>query len=447
MRNRLVSDYIYKKTGKRRTAKQVGSRIQQLRDSCAGKKLLELLRPSPQPQKSPRRSTSPIYSQDAPGNGPLSLRCDTNSQSDASSPTTPQKLSPASCDDQVAEGKSTETDLLNVIYIDIVPPDQNSLDLATDSSGTCHGSSYPLSDHALNVNYVQISQQPRHLRYIDPTVALISQTAINANSFFTVRVRDTVIFTEVTALVRVGPLNDGESDGPQLYRTTLVPGYWETISNSADPSQYIIEQKVHRNVSAASASPLFSAIYKFRFAQEPQAACSTQPYQQPSEISQNVADSSAHQYSHLPTDCFVFNMPPLFDSLEHLISFDEDDMLTDFGSLNVQQTTTWASDSPSAQSNSSIPLASGASSPYIAVSPAGSCLSATPSTSASLIPSPTLYPISNGSCLAHGPHSIQSTLPDKPDEPDFYLKPFYSPQDFLDNSTYVTDINYVLQSQ
>ena len=34
MRNRFISDYILEKTGKTRTAKQVGSRLQQLRDTC-----------------------------------------------------------------------------------------------------------------------------------------------------------------------------------------------------------------------------------------------------------------------------------------------------------------------------------------------------------------------------------------------------------------------------
>ena len=36
MRNKFISDYIFQVTGKRRTAKQVGSRLQQLRDSCGG---------------------------------------------------------------------------------------------------------------------------------------------------------------------------------------------------------------------------------------------------------------------------------------------------------------------------------------------------------------------------------------------------------------------------
>lgn len=37
-RNRFISDYIFHVTGKRRTAKQVGSRLQQLRDTCGGKR-------------------------------------------------------------------------------------------------------------------------------------------------------------------------------------------------------------------------------------------------------------------------------------------------------------------------------------------------------------------------------------------------------------------------
>jgi len=38
LRNKFISDWIYEKTGRRRTAKQVGSRLQQLRDTCHGGK-------------------------------------------------------------------------------------------------------------------------------------------------------------------------------------------------------------------------------------------------------------------------------------------------------------------------------------------------------------------------------------------------------------------------
>jgi hypothetical protein len=42
-RNRFISDYIYKTTGKRRNPKQVGSRIQQLRDTCDDPHIQQLL--------------------------------------------------------------------------------------------------------------------------------------------------------------------------------------------------------------------------------------------------------------------------------------------------------------------------------------------------------------------------------------------------------------------
>ena len=38
MRNKFISDYILQVTGKHRTPKQVGSRLQQLRDTCEGKR-------------------------------------------------------------------------------------------------------------------------------------------------------------------------------------------------------------------------------------------------------------------------------------------------------------------------------------------------------------------------------------------------------------------------
>jgi TEA/ATTS domain len=38
LRNRFISNYIFETTGKRRTPKQVGSRLQQLRDTCKGKR-------------------------------------------------------------------------------------------------------------------------------------------------------------------------------------------------------------------------------------------------------------------------------------------------------------------------------------------------------------------------------------------------------------------------
>ncbi|KAJ7618627.1 hypothetical protein FB45DRAFT_169771 [Roridomyces roridus] len=59
-RNRFISDYIFDKTGKRRTAKQVGSRLQQLRESCGEQKLLHQLSPFCRPEPPPSEASSSL---------------------------------------------------------------------------------------------------------------------------------------------------------------------------------------------------------------------------------------------------------------------------------------------------------------------------------------------------------------------------------------------------
>lgn len=88
MRNRFISDFIFSKTGKRRTAKQVGSRLQQLRDTCAGKRLLSLL--SPRHRGIGSSSSSRMYSSlrkcNTSSKGRLpTLSCDVSPDSDSSS--------------------------------------------------------------------------------------------------------------------------------------------------------------------------------------------------------------------------------------------------------------------------------------------------------------------------------------------------------------------------
>jgi hypothetical protein len=476
MRNRFISDYIYKKTGKKRTAKQVGSRIQQLRDTCGAKQgkqlvmlfvnhlltvplVLQLLRPFPN-QKASRRSSSPTSCQTKSRSSPLPLRCDTSAWSDTSSVKSPTELSPTSYDGESLARDSAAAAPLNVVYIDLIPPNSQ-----IDISGNWDALSCHLTDQSAAVHYVQISQQPRHLRSIDPTVTLVSKAPIDANSFFTVSIQDTVVFTEVTTLVLAGPLNDGDIDGPKLYRTTLVPGYWETISNCAgkfvgltpvsqalmllchpDPTQYTIEQKVYPGTGAASTPPLFSAVYKFRFAQNRKVASPSQPHQQPSKISQSIAVNGGHtmhQQSHLSSGCSASDIPPLFETFDTLISLDEDDILTEFETLKMQPAYPWNTNSPNAPSNCSLSSMSARSSPHISVSPASSCHSMTPPNGTSLMPSPTLYPVSGVHYLAPGLDTVQNILPDKA---ELYLESGFFPQDFFDSS-FTLDTTYNAPNQ
>ncbi|KAJ6616810.1 hypothetical protein B0H10DRAFT_2219147 [Mycena sp. CBHHK59/15] len=219
-RNRFISDYIFEKTGKRRSAKQVGSRLQQLRESCGAKKLLHLLSPFRQPAY-PESSAS----------------------SDSSAATSP--VSPHMNQRMFA---STSSVRHTVMYIDILPegaPDQ----------GRNHSEPPPRSNSG---DVLHASSHPRRLGTINPTVTFVSQQPIVAQSRFTVYSEDLILHAEVKPLVLLmDPVPQGSGF---LYSTTLVPEYWKIISGSPDPTRFTIVQEVVKDDNSAT---IFSATYKF----------------------------------------------------------------------------------------------------------------------------------------------------------------------------------------
>ncbi|KAH9485766.1 Conidiophore development regulator abaA [Psilocybe cubensis] len=277
MRNRFISDWIFEKTGKRRTAKQVGSRLQQLRDTCGGKRLLNLLSPNRRPCRTP--SLSPEF-QHKDGHlvyGPPSLRYESESCSDstASSPTTPteahatlQSLLYRGVEPRIEETPDT------IVYIDLLPfdapIDANGSDIdPLKSSWTSSPSQVAEERSWIERGYkvVRASQQPRHIRDIDPTITLLSQSTTSAHSYFTVYTDEGIAFSEMSVLQPVEPRSTAETS--HLYSTSLVPGFWSTIAQSSDASQYVIIQRVVQDPasSSASSSTIFSAMYKFNITQ------------------------------------------------------------------------------------------------------------------------------------------------------------------------------------
>lgn len=249
MRNRFISEYIFRKTGRRRTAKQVGSRLQQLRETCTGKRLMDLLSPCRRPV-----SSSLIRSQYGSQHGLSSLNCDSASSSgSASVPITPT--------DEVAsfgfpshEKQNNDNPGRHTYCIDILPDD-----------ATHRHSSAATSASAITDNARRISDEPRPIRAIDPTLAFVSRSPIAANSNFTVLVDGVVVFSETISLtlrdtphVEAAPGTDG-----LLYTTPLVPGYWRTISESSDPTKYTILQDIVETPHASGT--LYSAVFKFSY--------------------------------------------------------------------------------------------------------------------------------------------------------------------------------------
>ncbi|KAJ7710661.1 hypothetical protein B0H17DRAFT_1027517, partial [Mycena rosella] len=222
-RNRFISDYIFEKTGKRRSPKQVGSRLQQLREWSGGQNcmLLHLLSSFRQPA-SPESSSSG----DSPSTSPIS----------------------PSMDDRGFPGASSAQHA--VIYIDIIPED--SPDDMDPNSPTVWWSDAGDVLHA--------SDRPRRMRSIDPTVTFRSQSPVAAQSRFTVYFEDLILHTETASLTPV--INPAPHVSGFLYSTTLVPEYWKVISESPDPTRFIIHQEVIKDYTPAV---VFSATYRFSY--------------------------------------------------------------------------------------------------------------------------------------------------------------------------------------
>ncbi|XP_006461429.1 hypothetical protein AGABI2DRAFT_222207 [Agaricus bisporus var. bisporus H97] len=247
MRNRYISDYIYEKTGKRRTAKQVGSRLQQLRDTCGGRQLLKLLTPYRPQGRAPRPSPLSI-------SGSLS---DTDSNSDASAPPTPTEAHATlqSLLYRGVGGLGRDDEPRSIIYIDLLPNDA--------SHGPTPMQAPPVPSKP-GYTITRISQYPRHIHEIDPTVTLASRSSIIAKSHFTVHSRAGIVHSEVTEMTPANPNSEG-AEGEFLYSTKLAPAFWNELCRNQDPTQYTIIQKVTQEPHNSFAAPIFHTAYKFTF--------------------------------------------------------------------------------------------------------------------------------------------------------------------------------------
>ncbi|KAG1762335.1 hypothetical protein EDD22DRAFT_581650 [Suillus occidentalis] len=263
MRNRFISEYIYQHTGKYRSSKQIGSRLQQFRDTSEGRELIDsLTRSCYLPTRSEVGSTrtfSPhIHVFEGESLSPLhylsvdSSGSDYSSSSSTGSPTMPSSR------------RNNPSDSRTPVFIDILP---DPTPYSSSSSSRSRGpSSYKLQPS---------SNSPRRMRDIDPTVTFVSPSAVIGKSSYIVLLDGAPIHSEDTKLECVGPYFAGSSaDGPLLYGTPLVPKYWETLCKSPDPTVYTIIQDVYRapDLPASTGSSgrprpvlIFSAIYHFRY--------------------------------------------------------------------------------------------------------------------------------------------------------------------------------------
>ncbi|KAF9058679.1 hypothetical protein BDP27DRAFT_1343118 [Rhodocollybia butyracea] len=240
MRNRFISEHILRTTGEVRTAKQVGSRLQQLRDTCGGgRKLQKLLSPV-------LNSGTPVSNRSH-----YSLRRYGSRSSMHSSSSGPG--SPVSTD-EVDSPWNLASSSSNVFYIDILP-ESTSTSIVSDLDYT-----EPLEGGILSK-----AHGPRPIRAIKPCLAFTSNSdsSLNAISEFTVS-NGEVEYRDQSPL-SVDPTTPTPEGSVALYTCHLVPNFWEMICHSPDPTQFTIYHTVERGHSLDSEIPLFSATYKFRY--------------------------------------------------------------------------------------------------------------------------------------------------------------------------------------
>ncbi|TFK36637.1 TEA/ATTS domain family-domain-containing protein [Crucibulum laeve] len=248
MRNRFISDYIYESTGKRRTPKQVGSRLQQLRDTCKEEKILQLIS---------RRHPA-----------------DTDSGTSSGTPSEGRSTS-------LSPPPANEEHSRTVVYVDI----------ALEPSATAP--SYPVI-HFINNEITTpypVRLSPSHiisttsnvLRSFNSTVEFASPCALVLQSTFSVYrgASNVPIHTEVVPLKCCSsPL---QSAGWR-YSSELAPNFWDKLCTSKDLTKYTLLQNmtpIPTNRDARDATRTVSIVYYFSYPDDllPE-DCSTTPTHQ-----------------------------------------------------------------------------------------------------------------------------------------------------------------------
>ncbi|KAI0319285.1 hypothetical protein OF83DRAFT_1170358 [Amylostereum chailletii] len=264
-RNRFISDYIFHVTGKRRTAKQVGSRLQQLRDTCGGKRILKLL------------SNRDFSSSDAHSSSSSSSSAAAFSTTNPLSPSLHPSPSPNSI-------KPTRA----LVHIDVLPasapwpPLSDPTYLRPSTGGgamltpplspsspvsSLAPSSFPLassltptsSSPNLLANTFH-SSVPRPLRAVDPTVTFTSAANVRAHSVCAVYFNGNCVHREITPLSCSAASHfEGAGMSGYVYRAVLIPGFWTKLCESNDPGRYSIVQEIVQQSSSHPSSPSSSS--------------------------------------------------------------------------------------------------------------------------------------------------------------------------------------------
>ena len=158
---------------------------------------------------------------------------ESSSESSTSSPATPTEAH-TTLKSLLYRGVERRPDDLpnTIVYIDLVRDPMHAITSERSWTISNEALAEERSWYERGFHVARASQHPRHITEIEPTITFTSATAISAQSHFTVHTDEGIVFSEMTPLVAIGTSPALTRDKSLLYKTLLIPGYWETIVHS-----------------------------------------------------------------------------------------------------------------------------------------------------------------------------------------------------------------------
>ncbi|KAJ6568402.1 hypothetical protein DFH09DRAFT_434287 [Mycena vulgaris] len=230
-RNRYVSDHIFSVTGIRRTAKQVGSRLQQMRDTCNDERILNLLS---------RREYSP---EGLEPNTPLEFP-------------PPIEFAPSSTASSPVSWTSGVTDTVNwrtspaaevpprtFVVIELVQPSS-----FFNSKNSCPAVKSP------RANQQRVSlEYPSDIESTDPVLTYSTprrMSTLHHYSHFRVLIDGVLAHSEITALVFTSCI-----PARHTYSTKLIPQFWAHLCRTEQLFRCVIKQDIMKTRAAFDGAP------------------------------------------------------------------------------------------------------------------------------------------------------------------------------------------------
>ncbi|KAJ6621464.1 hypothetical protein B0H10DRAFT_1945287 [Mycena sp. CBHHK59/15] len=310
-RNRFISDYIFSATGESRTAKQVGSRLQQMRETCQDERLLNLLsRHEYSPEggsaleslKAPQ-ATWPVASESRyspAASSPISSTSDSTDNTDSSFP-----------------GAGISSPPRTVVTIELIPPSPYPSTVPRHNYDSHYSHDLPFNEalgsnltyrHHLSMDY------PSEIKNNNPVVAFAALRQICTSrhySYFRVIIDGICVHSEITELalnLPTTPMHPSIGSEPYTYSTKLIPRFWAQLSYTEDFFRCVIEQEIVKAPTPFNALPAFpsdhdqsvrSFSYKFQLSTPDLPVFYPPPL--PSELSIPAEFPRAVYPAHFPT--------------------------------------------------------------------------------------------------------------------------------------------------